>query len=240
MPGSGVLGSPVGAAVAASDVAATTAFLTGLGAHLYGPRGTVSVVPGAGSWERPPLGGGPAALDFYVRAVGDRPHVTVELGPLVMHQARVVGPDGLPVVLIEANHRRPSLLDSSDASVSEAHSLVWVVPSIDEALAFFRAAGLVVAFDLPITSPAVCELMGLPAGTTVRMAMLGDEALTPMRLELFEAPGSTAWDGVLRAGMAWPVFEAAALDLPWLSVERVGPGVHRCVAPGGVLVELRG
>lgn len=236
-----MLGSPVGAVVAATDPSSTRDFLRELGAVVDGPRGTVEVVTGSGSWHRAPLEGGPAALDFYVRSVGTREHVTVNLGPLVMHQARVVGPDGLPVVLIEANHRRPSLLDHDTAAVSEAHSLVWVVPSIDETLAFFRAAGMSVAFDLPITSPAVCTLMALPDSTTVRMAMLSDDALTPMRLELFEAPGTRAWDGVVRAGMAWPAFKAsAALGLPWLSVEPVRPGVHRCVAPGGVLVELRG
>jgi catechol 2,3-dioxygenase-like lactoylglutathione lyase family enzyme len=234
-----VLGSPVGACVAASDLEATRAFLSDIGAVIDGERGTVDVVAGEGRWNRRPLTGGTAALDFYVRSMGEREHVTIELGPLVMKQARVVGPDGLPVVLIEANHRRPSLLDASDAEVSEAHSLVWVVPSIDEPLAFFRDAGLTVAFDFPITSPAVCELMDLPDGTTVRMAMLGDEAMGPMRFELFEAPGTQEWDGVLRAGMAWPVFHSGALDLPWLSVREVSPGVHHCVAPGGVLVELR-
>lgn len=234
-----MLAHAVGAVIAATDVAATRAFLDGLGAALDGPLGTVEVVAGSGSWDRAPLSGGTAALDFYVRSVGSRDHVTIELGPLVMRQARVIGPDGLPVVLIEANHRRPSLLDHSAAQTSEAHSLVWVVPSIDETLAFFRQTGLTVAFDLPITSPAVCELMDLPEGTTVRMAMLGDEGLTPMRLELFEAPGTQAWDGELRAGMAWPVFASDAVDLPWTSVTEVAPGVHRCVAPGGVLVELR-
>lgn len=240
-----MLGSPVGACVAATDPAATLAFLRGLGAALDEPRGFLDVVSGDGSWDRDPLGGGPAALDFYVRDVGDRPHVTIPLGPLVMQQARVVGPDGLPVVLIEASARRPSLLDENpEAITSEAHSLVWVVPSVAETVAFFVAAGLDVVFDLPIDSPAVCELMTLPAGTVVRMAMLAEPALPPMRLELFEAPGTSAWDGELRAGMAWPVFApadlAAARALPWLSTSQVAPGHHHCVAPGGVLVELRG
>lgn len=234
-----MLGSPYGAVVAATDVAATQAFLRDLGAVVDRARGTVEVVAASGTWDRGPLDGGPAALDFYVRDVGEREHVTVSLGPLVMQQARLVGPDGLPVVLIAASSRRPSLLDEEPrAQVSEAHSLVWVVPSIDETLAFFREAGMTVAFDVPISSDPVCSLMSLPAGTPVRMAMLADEELTPMRLELFEAPGTTAWDGVVRAGMAWPVFRGG-LDLPWESVEEVAPGVHRCVAPGGVLVELR-
>lgn len=234
-----MLGSPLGAAVAATDPAQTRAFLEGLGVQLAQERGWVDVVPAAGSWQRPALGGGLAALDFYARSVADRAHETVALGPLVMHQARVVGPDGLPVVLIDANHRRPSLLDGTGADVSEAHSMVWVVPSVEETLAFFTGAGLSVAFDVPIESDAVCSLVGLPAGTPVRMAMLSDAVLTPMRFELLEAPGVTAWAGPLSAGLAWPVFADDGAALPWLSQEQVAPGVRRCVAPGGVLVELR-
>jgi hypothetical protein len=240
-----VLGSPVGACVAATDPDVTRGFLRDLGALLDEPRGFVDVVPAEGGWSRAPLEGGTAALDFYVRSVGARPHVTVALGPLVMHQARVTGPDGLPVVLIEASSRRPSLLDhDAAAEASEAHSLVWVVPSVEASAAFFTAAGLVQAFDVPIDSPAVCELMDLPDGTVVRMAMLGGEGLPPMRFELFEAPGARAWDGEVVAGMAWPVFQPtgleAALALPWLRREQVSERAHRCVAPGGVLVELRG
>lgn len=239
-----MLGSPVGAVVAATDAAATRAFLASLGAVTDREHGCVDVVPGSGAWSRSAFAGGPAALDFYARSVATLPHVTVPLGPLVMHQARVTGPDGLPVVLIDASHRRPSLLDSTDLPVSEAHSMVWVVPSVDEALALFVAGGLSVVFDLPISSDEVCSLVGLPAGTPVRMAMLSDEELTPMRFELLEAPGVAPWDGEVRAGMAWPLFRPAALpsalDLPWLSVTEVAPGAHRCVAPGGVLVELRG
>lgn len=234
-----MLASPYGAVVAAADPAVTEAFLSELGAVRDSDRGTVEVVAGEGTYARGPWEGGPAALDFYVRDIGAREHVTVALGPLVMKQARVTGPDGLPVVLIEASARRPSLLDTTDLPVSEAHSLVWVVPSIDEPLAFFRDAGLSVAFDVPITDDAVCELMSLPAGTPVRMAMLGDESLSPMRFELLEAPGVTAWDGRVRAGMVWPVCRSGALDLPWESVTEVGGGRHLCVAPGGVLVELR-
>ena len=235
-----VLGSPVGAVVAATDPSATRAFLTSLGAVTDRSRGLVDVVPGEGSWSREAMAGGPAALDFYARSVATMPHVTVSLGPLVMHQARVTGPDGLPVVLIDANHRRPSLLDTTDLPVSEAHSMVWVVPSVEETLAFLTAAGLSLVFDAPIASDEVCSLVGLPPGTPVRMAMVSDEALTPMRLELLEAPGVSPWDGVVRAGMVWPLFRSSAVDLPWLSVTEVAPGVHRCVAPGGLLVELRG
>lgn len=224
-------------------------------------RGRVRVVevPGA-AITRGAFDAGPAALDFYSRDLQASlavltgrhgPKVQIDLGPLVMHQVRVLGPDGVPVVLIDANHRRPSRLDSDEAALhSEAHSLVWVVPSIDDALPFWRdVAGLSVAFDLPISSPAVAELMDLPrADVPIRMSMLSDPELRPMRLELFEFPTDrgAAFDPAPRPGAVWPAFEvsdlSAALALPWLetgAVVAVGERrVSRCVAPGGVALEL--
>lgn len=225
-------------------------------------RGRVRVVevPEAGD-PRAGFDHGLAALDLYSRDLGRSlavarvpagPRVRIDLGPLVMEQVRLTGPDGLPLVLIDASSRRPSLLDTDDAALhSEAHSMVWVVPSIDEALPFWVAAGLTPVFDLPIESPAVCDLLELPSrDVRVRMAMLADEGLRPMRLELFEFPddeGDPA-DPAPRAGRAWPAFEVADLDaalsLPWTAtgsrVDVAGRPVVRCVAPGGVVAELWG
>lgn len=253
-----MLGSPIGAVVGATDVAATVAFLQGFGLDVIAespagvdlasaPRGQVRVVQAPLGRPRAPYDGGLAALDFYARSLADLPSVRIELGPLVMHQARVAGPDGLPVVLIDANHRRPSRLDHDEsAGFSEAHSLVWVVPDVGATVEFFTSAGLVKAFDVPLESDAVAEIMGLPETVPVRMAMVSDEAVSPMRLELFGFPGrvTPAADPVPQAGLAWPAFEVSdleqALTLPWSSVVSVEDGVARCVAPGGVLVELRG
>lgn len=251
-----MLGSPVGAVVGASDIAATVAFLEGFDLTVVGEgprgvdlasaeRGRVRVVSAPPTGQRSPYDGGVAALDFYARTVAHLPNVRIELGPLVMNQARLTGPDGLPIVLIDANHRRPSRLDTTDAEFSEAHSLVWVVPDVTETVAFFAQAGLTVAFDLPLESPAVAEIMGLPESGPVRMAMVSDADLSPMRLELFGFPGriTVPSDGLPGAGRAWPAFEVADLDaalsLPWTSVGAVLDGTVRCIAPGGVLVELR-
>ena len=90
----------------------------------------------------------------------------------------------------------------------------------------------------------MAEIMGLPEPGPVRMAMVSDPELSPMRLELFGFPGRTTApsDGLARAGRAWPVFEVAdltaALSLPWTSIGDLDRGAVRCVAPGGVLVEL--
>jgi len=274
-----VLTSPIGAVVAVLDVPAAVAFFGRLGlreiargtmpAERYGggfvdlaaaDRGRVRLVEVAeGPAPRGPFDAGPAALDFYSRDLAGSlstvdvpagPQVRIDLGPLVMHQVRLLGPDTTPVVLIDANHRRASLLDTNEtAQHSEVHSLVWVVPSIDEALPFWTKAGLTVAFDVPIASPAVAELMDLPrADVPVRMAMLTDVDVRPMRLELFEFPADVGapFDPTPRAGTVWPAFEVADLDaavgLPWLSIDRVvevaGHRTVRCVAPGGVVAEL--
>ena len=223
-------------------------------------RGRVRLVEVAGEpAPRQPLDAGLAALDFYSRdlarslaqldAAHDAP-VRIDLGPLVMHQVRLTGPDTLPVVLIDASSRRPSLLDTDDEALhSEAHSMVWVVPDIAEAAGFWTSAGLALAFDIPVSSPAVAEVMRLPRpDVPVRMAMLSDDAVRPMRLELFAFPddGGAPADPALRPGTAWPAFEVTSLEdalaLPWVDrgpvVDVAGRRTARCVAPGGVVAEL--
>lgn len=224
------------------------------------PRGRVRVVQvAAPPAPRQAYEGGLAALDFYSRdldrslavanaAVAAR--VRLELGPLVMQQLRLAGPDETPIVLVDASSRRPSLLDDDEHALhSEAHSMVWVVPSIDEALPFWRDAGLTVAFDVPICSPAIADLLDLPRPEVpVRMAMLTDDDVRPMRLELFEFPDepTAPTNTDPRAGTAWPVLEVDDLDaaraLPWVStgpvVDVAGRRTSRCIAPGGVVAEL--
>ena len=144
-----MLGSPLGAVVGATDIAATVAFLQGFDLSVVATdhhgvdlasaeRGRVRVVRAPTGLPRGPYDGGLAALDFYARTLGDLPAVRIDLGPLVMHQTRLTGPDGLPVVLIDANHRRPSRMDTSDAAFSEAHSLVWVVPDVSATTGVLR------------------------------------------------------------------------------------------------------
>jgi hypothetical protein len=264
------------AVVACTDVTTTAAFLGGLDFTERSVRGTDAVVgpPGldglAGAVrlvaaDAPPArrqayGRGPFAFDLYttdveaslelVRALGAThgPVGHVELGPLSMDQVLVHGPDGLDLVLIDANRRRASRLDASDAVHSEAHSMVCVVDSIDEALPFWRdEAGLSVVFDMPVTHPAIPQFMQLPdPDVEIRMAMVSDPAVTPMRFELFEyvdRPGA-AFDGdPLRAGVVgpgWCVDDLgdALSSLPSADLLSRTAATARLRAPGGVVFEL--
>jgi hypothetical protein len=183
----------------------------------------------------------------------------VELGPLVMDQVLITGPDGLVVVLIESQRRRPSLLDSDTVRLhSEGHSFIWAVDSMDEALPFWAAApGLSVPFDAPVVHPEVNRFMGLPdADAKLRMAMVCDDAVSPMRFELLEFVGRSgavrqSWP--LHAGLHAPSFgvddldgavAVLAPDASFGEVVEVESKVHgsargcTALAPGGVRFEL--
>lgn len=219
-----------------------------------GGRGRIVVDPGATAAP------GPIALDVYTTdvdasvaaaetagwQVGGR--AVIELGPLRMEQALLRGPGDLQLVVIDANHRRPSRLDGHpDALHSELHSLVWQVDAgFDEALAFWRdQAGLDVAFDAPIDHPGVAEVMSLPAGAKVRMAMLADGAQAPARFELLAHRGDPvpAPAGAI-AAIAFPVadFDASVSALDGEMLDRPprpwAARAARVATPGGVVAEL--
>ena len=194
-------------------------------------QGTVHVVgPVDGGLPSGDYETGAHAFDVYARDIAATVSATskagwetgpvghVELGPLVMDQAMVLGPDGLRVVLIESQRRRPSLLDADESRrYSEGHSLVWAVTSIDDALPFWRGLpGLTVPFDAPVRHPEVNRFMRLPdADAGLRMAMICDEAVSPMRFELLEfvdRKGAHRRSRPLRGGLHAPLFEVEDLD----------------------------
>lgn len=227
--------------------------------------GSVASAPAAGHYAT-----GSHAFDLYTRdmeaslerareagwRVGPVGHV--ELGPLVMDQATVTGPDDLLVVLIASERRRPSLLDTDPAALhSEGHSLVWAVEAMDEAVPFWSAApGLTVPFVAPVVHPEVNRFMELPdreAG--LRMAMVCDAQVTPMRFELLEFVGKHGGrraDWPLLAGLHAPAFvvddlvatQAAMLHAEFGPVVELDtpahPSARACtaLAPGGVRFEL--
>ena len=161
---------------------------------------------------------GPLAVDVYTRDMDasiarlddagvEHGHVgTLDLGALVMRQCEVIAPDGWRLVLVEANHRRPSILDDDpDRLHSEVHSVLWTVPSIADATPGLTAFGLTQAHVFPIRHPELARIISLPApDTEMTMNLLVDDAESPIRVELCEFadhPGAPAGPGPLRGGI---------------------------------------
>lgn len=149
-----------------------------------------------------PFDRGPHAVDLYVRDMGPAleivknthadigPVAAYKVGPMTIKECKCVGPDGLALVLIEVDKRRPSVLDSSvHALFSEVHSAVYVVESVDAAAGFWKDAGLKVLLDATFAEPTVAEFMHLPRpDAKLRLALFADEAQLPLRLEMIEFP----------------------------------------------------
>jgi catechol 2,3-dioxygenase-like lactoylglutathione lyase family enzyme len=216
-----------------------------------------------------PYACGPMAIDLYTTDIerslalagqaGARcgPIGRYAAGPTPIAEARAVGPDGLAVVFIQIEPRRPSLLDRQPNRLhSEVHSIVWAVPDVDEAAAPWRAAGLQTLADLTLTDPVVGEFLELPRpDAPLRLQLLCDEAATPSRLEVlaFLEDGDAAVGGetATRAGLHAAGFivddlVAAAAALPGVVISDpvdthgvLGPA-HAVAgtAPGGVRFEL--
>jgi catechol 2,3-dioxygenase-like lactoylglutathione lyase family enzyme len=196
-------------------------------------------------------------------ALSTSPVARIELGPLVMRQAMVRGPDGLPLVLVEANRRRPTVLDADpDRLHSEAHSIVWAVADVDAAARPLEQAGLPRALDVPITDPEVAKVLGVPPERAhIRMALLGDPDGPAPRMELLafaDPPTGPAGSGSppgarepLRARLHAPVFvvppdvDIEQAQWSWvgqraeMSLPGIGPATARKVcSAGGVILEL--
>jgi len=172
---------------------------------------------------------GPLVLDLYVRDLAAAlasveavshdhgPVGEVPVGSTVMRQCRVLGPDGVGVVLLESSQRRSSLLDDDPTrSISQVHSVLWNVPSINVALTAFAHSGLTVQFDATFPVGEVSHVLGLDAtDQSMRMAMLCVDAGSPTRLELVEWPGvdGAPYDGrALRPGVVGLTFDVDDID----------------------------
>jgi catechol 2,3-dioxygenase-like lactoylglutathione lyase family enzyme len=214
-----------------------------------------------------PFDRGARAVGLYVREMGPAlevvknthagigPVASYSLGPTTTRECQCVGPDGLAVVLIEVDQRRPSVLDSSaHALFSEVHSAVHVVDSVDAAAGFWKDAGLKVLLDATFVEPTVAEAMSFPRpDTRLRRALFADDAQLPVRLEMIEFPDPDGRGAVpvdarpLRPGRFLCGFEvegvaAAIKAMPgaaYSKVCRVGKdSVAGGTAPGGVGFEL--
>lgn len=214
--------------------------------------GTIRVVgPVAGAPTAGEHDTGAYAFDLYtrdvdaslglVRAAGYDygPVGHVELGPLIMEQVTVHGPDGLRLVLIETERRRPSLLDTDSSALhSEGHSLIWAVASVDDAIGFWRGLpGLTIPFDIPVVHPEVNRFMELSGpDVPLRMAMVCDEGVAPMRMELLEfvgKPGRPRDSWPMYAGLHGPTFQVEDLDAARAVLASRGASVGDVVSTGG-------
>ncbi len=152
--------------------------------------------------EGGPFDRGPHAVDLYVRdmipalEIVKNTHASIgpvaayKVGPMTIKECKCVGPDGLALVLIEVDKRRPSVLDwSAHALFSEVHSAVSVVESVDAASGFWKDAGLQVLLDATFAEPTVADFMHLPRpDTRLRLALFADPSQAPVRLEMIEFP----------------------------------------------------
>jgi len=215
-----------------------------------------------------PFDRGPHAVDLYVRDMSralnivKNTHAEVSavaaysVGPMKIKECKCVGPDGLVLVLIEVDKRRPSVLDSADTVLfSQVHSAVSVVESIDAAAPFWRSAGLKVLLDATFAEPTVAEFMHLPRpDTRLRLALFAEEAQSPIRLEMIEFPdpdarGAPMVDpkplrpGRFLFGFGVANVAAAIAAMPgadYSKIARLSNGLAATgVAPGGVGFELR-
>lgn len=186
---------------------------------------------------------GPRGLDLYTSdmdaslgvaaATGADvgPVGVVEIGPMVMRQVTVWGPDGIPLVLIENSSRRASLLDDHpDELHSEIHSLVWAVADRDTEAGWWTDRGATKGMDLALADPAVASFMGLPDDDAeLAMTMFADEANHPIRFELLEFTG--------RNGAPFAADDTAGIQAVGFTVPGADP--ERLTTPGGVVVDIR-
>ena len=258
------MGAPASAAavvVATTDPGATADFLAlcGFGSRSDGclvveggaPGAVELVAAAASAGHRRDFERGPRAIDLYttdLEAVLDDASATgwtvsgpgtISVGPLTMRQALVVGPDGLPVVLVESTHRRSSVLDTDPGRrCSEPHSVVWCVPDLGDEAARWVAAGFTMGPDLAFEEPAVSDYLGLPRSPgPIRMTMLSGPDVEPVRLELLEFPDDAGPDAPDTdvSGIRGLVFRVDDPDrtASVLELDRAGR------TPGGIRVELR-
>ena len=160
---------------------------------------------------------------------------TISVGPVTMRQALVVGPDGLPVVLVESTHRRSSLLDEfPDRRCSDPHSVVWCVDDLDAEAARWAAAGWTLGPVLSFSEPAVSEYLGLPRSPVpIRMVMISDESVAPVRLELLEFPDDPG------PAPAAPAIAGLVLRVPDPDEVGAALAVDGGRTPSGIVVDLR-
>ncbi len=180
------------------------------------------------------------------------------MGPVVIREVEVIGPDQLVVTLLQPSvGRRSSILDRDpDRLHSEVHAFVWNDSDLDRLLPFWTGCGLAKVTDVVLDTPGLGALVGVPdEEVAMRLTVLADDEGRPIRVELvdFLGKGGVAQPTLpLAAGLHAPAFvvedlaatlaempgveigEQVALDTP---VHPAARTVSVC-APGGHRFEL--
>jgi hypothetical protein len=190
-----------------------------------------------------------------------KPLVEFSMGPFVVKEFEVVGPEHLLLALIETNAMRPCVFDKDPKRLhSEVHSVVWAVASVDEALPpWCNGAQLKTLIDTHFGGPIISKLMELPKPEVpVRFSVMADEPEKPIRLEFIEFTEETGKDvpqwplaaGLFAAGYSVPDLERAQPTVakvtgkPCPEIVCVDSPIHpqarvvTAVAPGGVRFEV--
>ncbi len=246
-------GSATHVCIGATDPDRTAAFFAAFGfvadddrsmVRGLGQRTEIEITEASGGRRLVDYDLGPRGLDVYTRdieatiAVAQRtgadigPVGVVEIGPMRMRQVTIWGPDGVPLVAIESEKRRSSLLDEHvDELHSELHSLVWAVDDRDCEVEWFCAGGATAGAKLAFGDPAVATFMCLPdESVELNMCMLAGIDNHPIRFELLTFAGmpGNPFEATAQAGIQAIGFTVDGLDAP-----------ARIVSPGGVVVDLR-
>ncbi|MBM5812320.1 MAG: hypothetical protein FJ191_10205 [Gammaproteobacteria bacterium] len=161
-------------------------------------------------------------------------------------EGSVRGPDDLIWFYPCPAHPLPSPAFAADAGRlhSELHYVAITLPDVGPALEFFAGAGgMTVVMDQETREDWACDLIGLPHGTTMRMACLAGSDLAPTRLLLtaFSNTTGVTTDSARMVGIRRITFAAdpAALQdrLVQAGATALSDGLLR--GPVDVEIELR-
>lgn len=176
-----------------------------------------------------------------------RPFMRFEIPSLGGYtEGSVRGPDDLIWFYPCPAHPLPSPAFAADAGRlhSELHYVAISLPDVVPALDFFAGAGgMTVVMDQETREDWACDLIGLPRGTSMRMACLAGSDLAPTRLMLTAFSNTTraTTDPARTVGIRRITFAADPAALQQRLVQAgatvLGDGLLR--GPVGVEIELR-
>jgi catechol 2,3-dioxygenase-like lactoylglutathione lyase family enzyme len=178
-----------------------------------------------------------------------RPLVSYPYGGGEMREAIALGSDHvwwtLPEVGIEGPRQpSPALEQRSTRQHGELHTVVLVVEDVDQAINFFRdAGGMTLLFDGVMQGEIFEEMIGFPAGASLRIAFLAGPDKAPARIEFMSFEGVERTEnlkeniGIRRIVMNTTDLVATLSKFVELECRIISENVIE--GPAGIEVELR-